>query len=273
MMHRTSFMSILAALLAAYPLFAKPIKSNVAGNNMKNVNSIQWHTAKDYVQNGLVAMWDGIENAGWETHVAEPVVWKDLINGYDLAVPASFAFYENYGYSASKTDGLVILRPENIYNDIVTNGGYAIEVVFESDPQDNSGTLATIGNENEIQLFHNTRIFGLASNKYNGMGINATRIYSNITATSLKKSWCMSVSLGNYVSIYENGTLNRKINGVGGIAGLQYPNLVALGINASYKNAKNGVCGKYFCIRFYSRALTPDEIARNYAIDKERFGL
>lgn len=107
-------------------------------------------SAKSYVQDGLIALFDGIENAGWETHVAEPAVWKDLINGYDLAVPASFAFYENYGYSASKTDGLVILRPENIYNDIVINGGYAIEVVFESDPQDNSGTLATIGNENEI---------------------------------------------------------------------------------------------------------------------------
>lgn len=23
------------------------------------------YTAKDYVQDGLVAMWDGIENAGW----------------------------------------------------------------------------------------------------------------------------------------------------------------------------------------------------------------
>ena len=98
----------------------------------------------------MIALFDGIENAGWETHAAEPAAWKDLINGYDLTVPASFTFYENYGYSASKTDGLVILRPENIYNGIVINGGYAIEVVFESDSQDNSGALATIGNENEI---------------------------------------------------------------------------------------------------------------------------
>ena len=26
------------------------------------------YTAKDYAQNGLLAMWDGIENAGWGVH-------------------------------------------------------------------------------------------------------------------------------------------------------------------------------------------------------------
>lgn len=35
-------------------------------------------TAKDYVQDGLVAMWDGIENAGLWTHDANATVWKDL---------------------------------------------------------------------------------------------------------------------------------------------------------------------------------------------------
>lgn len=36
-------------------------------------------TAKNYVQDGLVAMWDGIENAGWKTHRSNLPV--DLIGG------------------------------------------------------------------------------------------------------------------------------------------------------------------------------------------------
>ena len=41
-------------------------------------------TASDYVQDGLVAMWDGIENAGWGVHDPNATTWKDLTgNGYD----------------------------------------------------------------------------------------------------------------------------------------------------------------------------------------------
>ena len=40
-----------------------------------------WHsgmpTAKDYVQDGLIAMWDGVENAGWGVHDPNATVWKD----------------------------------------------------------------------------------------------------------------------------------------------------------------------------------------------------
>ncbi|MBQ1429034.1 MAG: hypothetical protein IIZ06_05145, partial [Kiritimatiellae bacterium] len=44
-------------------------------------------TARDYVQDGLVAMWDGIENAGWGQHDASATTWKDLTgNENDLSL-------------------------------------------------------------------------------------------------------------------------------------------------------------------------------------------
>ena len=44
-------------------------------------------TARDYVQDGLIAMWDGIENAGWGVHDPNATTWKDLTgNGNDLIV-------------------------------------------------------------------------------------------------------------------------------------------------------------------------------------------
>ena len=36
---------------------------------------------------------------------------------------------------------------------------------------------------------------------------------------------------------------------------------------------KYGFVGEIDAVRYYNRSLTPDEIAANYAIDKERFGL
>ena len=46
----------------------------------------QGKTARDYVQNGLVAMWDGIENAGAGTHDAGATVWKDIVGGREFAL-------------------------------------------------------------------------------------------------------------------------------------------------------------------------------------------
>lgn len=35
-------------------------------------------SAKSYVKDGLVAMWDGIENAGFGQHSSDTSVWKNL---------------------------------------------------------------------------------------------------------------------------------------------------------------------------------------------------
>ena len=69
---------------------------------------------------------------------------------------------------------------------------------------------------------------------------------------------------GNLFSYYGNGVLQQT----------------ATGSNVNYANSINVRCPritsgtfKVHCIRLYSRALTADEIAANYAIDKARFNL
>ena len=39
-----------------------------------------------YVQSGLVACWDGIENAGAGVHNPAATVWKDIVGGYEFAL-------------------------------------------------------------------------------------------------------------------------------------------------------------------------------------------
>ena len=39
-----------------------------------------------YVQDGLIACWDGIENAGTGVHDGSATVWKDVVGGYEFAL-------------------------------------------------------------------------------------------------------------------------------------------------------------------------------------------
>lgn len=51
--------------------------------------------------------------------------------------------------------------------------------------------------------------------------------------------------------------------------------ILALGTNPSGTNAQQGAWlnGKIYSVHIYNRALTDEEIAQNYAIDKARFGI
>lgn len=56
----------------------------------KEQNLTKKYTTRDYIQDGLVAMWDGIENAGYNRHDTDIVVWKDLIGNFDLNVTGTY---------------------------------------------------------------------------------------------------------------------------------------------------------------------------------------
>ena len=43
-------------------------------------------TASRYVQDGLVACWDGYENAGTGLHDPSATTWKDLVGGYEFSL-------------------------------------------------------------------------------------------------------------------------------------------------------------------------------------------
>jgi hypothetical protein len=52
-------------------------------------------TAKSYVQDGLVAMWDGEWNAGRGTHDPNATVWKDLVNNTDIQITDAGRFNDH----------------------------------------------------------------------------------------------------------------------------------------------------------------------------------
>ena len=72
-------------------LNASPVSSIIGGKSISfsNADSTSSYTAADYVQDGLVCMWDAIENVGWGVHDDTATHWTELISGTEDAIVGS----------------------------------------------------------------------------------------------------------------------------------------------------------------------------------------
>ena len=60
-------------------------------------------STSDYVQDGLVAQWDGVENAGVGLHEDSPSAWVDIVGGLAITIPEWVTVESNGFYSTSST--------------------------------------------------------------------------------------------------------------------------------------------------------------------------
>ena len=215
-------------------------------------------TARDYVQDGLVAMWDGIENAGWGKHSnAAPV---DLVNGVKLTAIGSPVITDTtfdtpngaYYYADIKKD----------FRDAVVAKRFTFESVMSCVRASNNG-IFSIGDRG-IWIYasqnYNISTVNVLSVNYN-QSINPKYIDDGVFRISVVGDTAPKVIIGTteYSGYY--GTLTSFSETRCYIGGMN--NVSAL--SPALKSFRN--------IRLYSRALTADEIDANYAIDKARFKL
>lgn len=233
-------------------------------------------TAKSYVQDGLVAMWDGIENAGWGIHDQNATEWKDLSgNGRDLTVRDialwgdTYLYCDGTAWSAYLTGATAYHSIECVYKTdsftIVKNNTSGTRTIFYAGSSArllNTPELRTNqSNENyipragiELYSINSNRVLGIATAN-NGAVHQICGVYSNASTGVPNKGYfngheSQSSTAWNWGSFPNTCVGDRQIDQPG------WP-----------------WNGKVFAIRLYSRALTASEIARNYAIDKARFGL
>lgn len=206
-------------------------------------------TARDYVQDGLIAMFDGIENAGFGTNDANATVWVDLSgNGNDVGVDLTQASWED---RFLKVTGTTCTRDEEITN-IAT-----LEVLFR-DPSgyiypNNKGPFFVLGECKGPCCLWYGHVSGGSS--------RITRISSNnAVSKDILASRSFTYSPWSY---YVNGEQMPLYNP---------PNTLADAVGCK-ATAVGGKPIEIYHVRAYSRALTADEIAHNYAIDKARFNL
>ena len=215
-----------------------------------------------YVQDGLIAHWDGLENAGVGVHDSGATVWKDLVGGREFAlhnvtVDADRMTFAGAGTSygnLSKTDTTATFTAardgtmEIVY---ASRNGAASQILLQA-PAASGLTFSSWVSGGSYYIIP----FGGSSNK-------PIFAFSSGTATN---SVSVRYTSGAPVSAVGNGTpLDSPSNNYWGTTGDE----TIIGTRA----AKNGnhFPGSIYCIRLYDRKLTDAEIAANHVIDKIRF--
>ena len=211
----------------------------------------------DYVQDGLVAMWDGIENAGRGLYNASSTTWKDLVGNRDFSVNLTDAEWESDSLYAKNRNAATM-------EFVPFSSTYTIQFVVKK----LFNTTASGANSAYVVL-------GLDGSRYYGLlvrvsvnGLMADRSYFNNStkagyrclsfsdiANTSSKMWAdgATVNASGYNSL-DYSTARGNVARIGGTADVDKPI-------------------KLHAIRIYNRALTDAEIAANYAIDKARFNL
>ena len=226
------------------------------------------YTAKSYVQDGLVAMWDGIENAGWGKHDANATGWKDLVGTRDFSLVANKAYFEDNAF----------------YSNITTESqDYSAIVDWTSPPTVNSLEICFMA----VSYPYKTEAILLNNNCGTATGTDSITMpffacgwHSWVLGNAYfgtGPSGCVEPGVGcsfscgrTKTSVFvNNNPYSYNSNKALYIFGISNKLLIG---NRTYYGSRS-FHGRIYSIRLYSRALSASEIAANYAIDKERFNL
>lgn len=227
-------------------------------NLFLNNNDIIDSPAREYVQDGLVAMWDGIENAGWGTHDANATVWKDLVGTRDIPMTNV-----SWGNDECIFDGV------NSYGELSSgqiSNMITCEVCFRSHKPTSFQML--VGNVPVGTLSLTTIGVVLGYNNYNisESRKNTFKSVDTISRQSFSAGYSGDGTLA-IGAVQQTPLPNKDCTGC-------KPNYLFIGCRRGASSAHEGLLdGAISSIRIYNRALTADEITHNYNIDKARFGL
>ena len=216
-----------------------------------------------YVTDGLVAQYDGEWNAGGGVHDAAAKTWKDLSgNGNDCTLSQWATWTDNgivcdgshYAAMAPSAGIEDTWYCEIVYDRVLTTYGYFCYFTTHS--------IGSSQNSSPFQISFKGSAVMLNNGSVIKDGAYVSSYYDNIP---LKAS--MSVDFFN---------VKLRINNVDQLASSGYENWsqTTIGeIGGRAARTSNVYKGTINSIRLYSRAPTAEEIAANYAIDKERFKL
>lgn len=219
-------------------------------------------TARDYVQDGLIAMWDGID------HGNNPLIWRDISgNGFDATqrVETGWSWTDKSYVGVGNSNGFSVpLTFSSALRDAVEH--HTVELVFKP----NSWRRMSIFGQ-----YNGNVGAGLSYEFYNRPQSFRAYYYAmpdySVEVWSSTKMQCRTVAVvcdGSKLSMYADGeklgqsyqpTANTIHEGLSMIIG---------GENS---RANMSIGGALFCVRVYSRALTEEELKHHVKIDNERF--
>ena len=246
---------IVAAVVAA----ALALTTTAQGNGIP--------TTGRYVTDGLIAWYDGIDNAGSGNHDNSATVWKDLSgNGYDGTVGANVAWIAN-GWS-NAANGQPIILPLGVTAALAASPDKTFTLEFSCKPSRDDARQNFFSQYDGV-----TDSWGFEHNA-SGVSSGAFRwFYANwpATATSVivPKNAVTTIALvsdNTAQNIFKNGVWTYERSG--GVNPVKSG--VAFVIGGDNNRPANAFQGEFYTLRLYNRKLTASEVAQNAAADAER---
>ena len=215
-------------------------------------------TASRYIQDGLLACWDGYENAGVGVHDPSATKWKDLVGGYEFTLT---------GVTVGD-DRMVFAGTQSSYGTLDATGTAA---TFD---KAKSGTLEIVyasatGTGSQV-ILQSSSTSGIAIGILNATKLidcNASSKMVLFTSGTATNGVSLRYSSAKFSSAFANGstaTLDGSNNNWGDSTAV-----TTIGTRTSKKTYPFN--GAIYCIRVYDRQLTSEEIAFNHALDVVRF--
>lgn len=255
-MTRRDFLRVSAGAVAIPSALASPTRSSLAARGMSHAEFPHSdYTAADYIQDGLIVMWDGIENVGYGVHDDNATIWSDLAGRYDLEIQSGYFSKNHY----------------------VVGGGNC--AVYRYTPPYNVLTIEIVMSTHSISVAGEKLIWGVRFRQQSdkrlvcwefkggiGFGFNG---YGKRVSADIPFSIVSTFSDVNQIAptqTYYNGKNEIFTNTQDYF---NTTNAWQMSINPRYGTFS----GKIYAIRLYDYPLNSEEIAYNYMIDKERFGL
>jgi len=274
-------MRITIAIFAALVLtcFSKPISSSVGARHVFAAEANEkTYTAADYVQDGLICMWDAIENAGWKTHSPDASAWMNLADGRQFNIikntDSDYAWTDVSFVRTAVSYGYFLADYTDELQQPVRDGTFTFEIVTSSPVQSSNWQTQVINicQAKDVSLYSRA-ICCLYRREDNGRidcpslsTYWASNMFAGYYAPTREALVTAAISLdGKNMYCYANGELIRPPSFT--------PNQDLEGIIVRLGSTAYGFRGSYHCLRVYNRPLSASEIKKNYKIDKERFGL
>jgi len=240
--------SVVAVVLFVEVAYAAPVA----------VNSTCGATARSYSQDGLMAQWDGEENAGFGLHDSEATVWKNLsFQGtvWDMTnMPNT-----TYSWEAKR---IVLSSP---------SGSSGIRGAFGVEHADSSlKQIETAGIDTRDGIHFATYpsgsykwALGNLNNVFWLRESNSDVYQSQPLNVFLCQSFAMADKSADWTLYRNNAVATRTSKSCGGLGSVLNTTLIG-GVYISANPKMNSV-------RLYSKTLTDGERNLNYAVDQIRF--
>ena len=254
-----------AMLFIASIAAAAPVKGNgAAKGEVFSNDDIAIPLASEYIQDGLVAMWDGIENVGLGSHDFNATKWIDLVDGKILPTTSSTVYCKKdclYRYGTWVVGG---------------SASSPIDATY-----DGEWTIETVVSLEGISYLNQARPFISFS--------NYTIRVPNITVTGTAQVWLSNIGgwsvatapfgrmaftlvrNGNVYYIYVNGELTYVKTDKNNLD--WNPTNCIISQNHLSDADGNQSTSDNCAIRVYNRALSEEEVQLNFALDALRFNI